>query len=375
MRVVARYADGLVKDVTAESFLDSGNIEVVEVDKRGLVTTLRRGEAPVLARFEGAYAATTVTVMGDRSGFVWQEPESWTKIDELVAKKWQRLKIAPSGLSSDEEFLRRVHLDLTGLPPKPEDVQAFLADTRPVREKREILIDKLIGNPDFVEHWANKWADMLAVNSKFLGSEGATALRDWIREQVANNTPYDKLARSIVTATGSTKENPPAAYYKVLRTPEELVENTTHLFLATRFNCNKCHDHPFERWTWDQYFQTAAFFAQVDLKPDPAAAGKTIGGTAVEGAKPLYEIIGDKKDGEVNHPLKATAVAPRVPFDGQLVKASASSRREAFADWLTSPENDYFAMSYANRIWGYLTGTGIIEPLDDIRAARDEGRP
>ena len=375
MRVVARYADGLVKDVTAEAFLDSGNIEVVEVDKRGLVTTLRRGEAPVLARFEGAYAATTVTVMGDRTGFVWQEPESWTKIDELVAKKWQRLKIAPSGLSSDEEFLRRVHLDLTGLPPKPEDVQAFLADTRPVREKREILIDKLIGNPDFVEHWANKWADMLAVNSKFLGSEGATALRDWIREQVANNTPYDKLARSIVTATGSTKENPPAAYYKVLRTPEELVENTTHLFLATRFNCNKCHDHPFERWTWDQYFQTAAFFAQVDLKPDPAAAGKTIGGTAVEGAKPLYEIIGDKKDGEVNHPLKATAVAPRVPFDGQLVKASASSRREAFADWLTSPENDYFAMSYANRIWGYLTGTGIIEPLDDIRAGNPPSNP
>lgn len=375
MRVVARYADGLVKDVTAEAFVDSGNIEVVEVDKRGLVTTLRRGEAPVLARFEGAYAATTITVMGDRTGFVWQEPESWTKIDELVAKKWQRLKIQPSGLSGDEEFLRRVHLDLTGLPPKPEDVEAFLADTRPVREKREAVIDKLIGNPDFVEHWTNKWADMLAVNSKFLGTEGASSLRGWIREQVAGNTPYDKLARSIVTATGSTKDNPPAAYYKVLRGPEELVENTTHLFLATRFNCNKCHDHPFERWTWDQYYQTAAFFAQVDLKADPASAGKTIGGSAVEGAKPLYEIIGDKKDGEVNHPLKATAVAPKVPFDGQLVKASATSRREAFADWLTSPENDYFAMSYANRIWGYLTGTGIIEPLDDIRAGNPPSNP
>jgi WD40 repeat protein/mono/diheme cytochrome c family protein len=375
MRVVARYADGLVKDVTAEAFVESGNIEVVEVDKRGLVTTLRRGEAPVLARFEGAYAATTVTVMGDRTGFVWQEPETWTKIDELVAKKWQRLKIQPSGLSGDEEFLRRVHLDLTGLPPKPEDVQAFLADTRPVREKREAVIDKLIGNPDFVEHWTNKWADMLAVNSKFLGSEGASALRGWIREQVAGNTPYDKLARSIVTASGSTKDNPPAAYYKVLRGPEELVENTTHLFLATRFNCNKCHDHPFERWTWDQYYQTAAFFAQVDLKPDPASAGKTIGGSAVEGAKPLYEIIADKKEGEVNHPLKATAVAPKVPFDDQLVKASATSRREAFADWLTSPENDYFAMSYANRIWGYLTGTGIIEPLDDIRAGNPPSNP
>jgi WD40 repeat protein/mono/diheme cytochrome c family protein len=375
MRVVARYADGLVRDVTAEAFVDSGNIEVVEVDKRGLVTTLRRGEAPVLARFEGAYAATTVTVMGDRTGFVWQEPESWTKIDELVAKKWQRLKILPSPLSGDEEFLRRLYIDLTGLPPKPEDVEVFLADTRPVREKREAVINKLIGNPDFVEHWANKWADMLSVNSKFLGVEGASALRNWIREQVANNTPYNQMARAIVTASGSTKDNPPAAYYKVLRTPEELVENTTHLFLATRFNCNKCHDHPFERWTMDQYYETASFFAQIDVKGDPASAGKTIGGTAVEGAKPLYEIIADKKDGDVMHLRTHAPVVPKVPFDNALVKASATSRREAFADWMTSAENDYFAMSYANRIWGYLTGTGIIEPLDDIRAGNPPSNP
>lgn len=375
MRVVARYADGLVKDVTAEAFIESGNPEVVEADKRGLVTTLRRGEAPVLARFEGAYAATTVTVMGDRTGFVWQPPETWGKIDELVAKKWERLKILPSGLCTDEEFLRRLHLDLTGLPPKPEDVTAFLADPRPTREKREAVIDRLIGNPDFVEHWTNKWADMLAVNSKFLGTEGAAALRAWIRDQVAQNTPYDQMARAIVTASGSTKDNPPAAYYKVLRNPEELVENTTHLFLATRFNCNKCHDHPFERWTMNQYYETAAFFAQIDLKADPASAGKTIGGTAVEGAKPLYEIVADKTEGDVKHLLTNAPVPPKVPYDGTLVKASAPSRREAFADWMTSADNDYFAMSYANRIWGYLTGTGIIEPLDDIRAGNPPSNP
>lgn len=375
MRVVARYADGLVKDVTAEAFIESGNTEVVEADKHGLVTTLRRGEAPVLARFEGAYAATTVTVMGDRTGFVWQEPEKWNKIDELVARKWERMKILPSDLCTDEEFLRRVHIDLTGLPPKPEDVLAFLADTRPTREKREAIINRLIGNPDFVEHWTNKWADMLAVNSKFLGSEGAAALRGWIREQVAKNTPYDQMARAILTATGSTKDNPPAAYFKVLRDPEELVENTTHLFLATRFNCNKCHDHPFERWTMDQYYETAAFFARIDLKGDPASAGQTIGGTAVEGAKPLYEIVTDKAEGEVKHLLTNAPVPPKVPFDNGLVKTSATSRREAFADWLTSPDNDYFAMSYANRVWGYLTGTGIIEPLDDIRAGNPPSNP
>ncbi len=378
MRVVARYADGYVKDVTAEAFLESGNGDVIEADSSGLMTSLRRGEAAILARFEGAYAATTITVMGDRTGFVWKQPETWGKIDELVAKKWERMKIEPSGLAGDEEFLRRIHLDLTGLPPKPEDVRAFLADTRETRVKREAVIEKLIGHPDFVDHWTNKWADMLQVNSKFLGAEGASSLRAWIKQQVTDNTPYDRMAYRIITASGSTKENPAANYFKTVRNAEDLVETTTHLFLATRFNCNKCHDHPFEKWTWDQYYETAAFFAQVDIKPDPASAGKTIGGTAVEGAKPLYEIIGDKAEGEMNHLRTNAPVAPRVPYDTQLISqgpAAPESRREQFAAWMTSPDNDYFAMSYANRIWGYLTGTGVIEPLDDIRAGNPPSNP
>ncbi len=375
LRVIARYADGYVRDVTAEAFLESGNGDVIEADKKGLMTSLRRGEAPILARFEGSYAATTITVMGDRSGFAWKEPEKWNKIDELVAQKWQRMKIEPSGLCSDEDFLRRIHLDLTGLPPKPEDVTAFLADKRDTRTKRSAVIDQLIGNPDFVEHWANKWADMLQVNSKFLGTEGAGGLRAWIKQQVADNTPYDRFAYRIVTATGSNKVNPAAAYFKTVRTPEELVENTTHLFLATRFNCNKCHDHPFEKWTMDQYYETASYFAQIDLKGDPAAAGKTIGGSAVEGAKPLFEIVSDKKDGDVLHLRTNQPVTPKVPYDTELVSKSASTRRDQFATWMTSPENDYFAMSYANRIWGYLTGTGVIEPLDDIRAGNPPSNP
>jgi WD40 repeat protein/mono/diheme cytochrome c family protein len=375
LRVIARYADGYVKDVTAEAFLDSGNGDVIEADKKGLMTSLRRGEAPILARFEGAYAATTITVMGDRTGFAWKEPEKWNKIDELVAQKWQRMKIEPSGVCSDEDFLRRIHLDLTGLPPKPEEVTAFLSDKRDTRTKRSDVIDKLIGNPDFVEHWANKWADMLQVNSKFLGAEGANGLRTWIKQQVSDNTPYDRFAYRIITATGSNKDNPPAAYFKTVRTAEDISENTTHLFLATRFNCNKCHDHPFERWTMDQYYETASYFAQIDLKGDPAAKGQTIGGTAVEGAKPLFEIVADKKDGDVLHLRTNKPVAPQVPFEAELVSKTANTRREQFATWMTSPQNDYFAMSYANRIWGYLTGTGVIEPLDDIRAGNPPSNP
>lgn len=375
MRIIATYADGYKRDVTNEAFIESGNTEVVEADKRGLCTTVRRGEAPVLARFEGAYAATTITVMGDRSGFAWKEPEKYNRIDELVAQKWQRMKIQPSGLCTDAEFIRRLHIDLTGLPPKPEEVRAFLADTRESRTKRNELIDKLIGNDDFVDHWSNKWADMLQVNSKFLGTEGATALRAWIRDQVKNNTPYDRFAYRIMTATGSNKDNPAASYFKVLRTAEDTMENTTHLWLATRFNCNKCHDHPFERWTQDQYYQTAAFFSQINLKGDPAAAGKTIGGTAVEGAKPLYEIVDDSAKTEQIHLRTNTVAPPTFPYDAQLATPAAKNRREQFAAWLTSSENDYFAMSYANRIWGYLTGTGVIEPLDDIRAGNPPTNP
>ncbi len=176
IRVLATYTDGEVRDVTREAFIESGNIEVVSANRSGLMTSLRRGEAPLLARFEGAYAATTLTVMGDRNGFAWEQPPTFGRIDELVADKWRRMKIKPSGVCTDAEFLRRVYLDLTGLPPTADDVRAFLADTRDTRVKRDELVDKLIGSKEYVEYWTNKWADLLQVNRKFLGVEGAVAL-------------------------------------------------------------------------------------------------------------------------------------------------------------------------------------------------------
>lgn len=386
IRVIAHYPDGTERDVTQESFIEIGNTEVAEADDFGLISTIRRGEAPILARYEGAYSATTLTVMGDRTGFVWEEPETWNDIDRLVAAKWKRMKIHPSGLTSDEAFIRRIHLDLTGLPPTPGAVLEFVSDHRPTREKRSKVIERLIGSSDFVDHWSNKWADMLQVNSKFLGSEGAQLFRDWIRDQVADNKPYDDFVYSILTASGSNKENPAASYYKILRTPEELVENTTHLFLATRFNCNKCHDHPFERWNVDNYYQTAAFFSQIDLERDKAHAPKeNIGGSAVENARPLYEIVSDSKEGEVTHIVTGEVAEPAFPYSVSLNSPSAPetagkqsgepSRREQLAAWVTSQDNQLFARSYANRIWGYLTGTGIIEPIDDIRAGNPPTNP
>lgn len=375
IRIVATYRDGAVRDVTSEAFIESGNTDVATIEQGGLLTSVRRGEAPVLARFEGNYAATTLTVMGDRSGFVWTEPEVWGKIDELVAAKWNRMKIQPSELCTDLEFIRRVYLDLTGLPPSAEEVEKFVADPTESRKKRDALADRLIGSPEYVDFWANKWADLLQCNSKFLGSEGAQLFRDWIRQQVEENTPYNKFAREILTASGSNRENPAASYWKIVRTPTEAMENTTHLFLATRFNCNKCHDHPFERWTQDQYYHLAAYFAQVSLKEDPKSEGKKIGGTDVESAKPLYEMVSDANEGDVKHDRTGKISPPEFPYEAKCAMTEKEPRREKLADWITTPDNRYFALSYANRLWGYLTGAGIIEPLDDIRAGNPPRNP
>ena len=375
MRVIATYADGKKRDVTAEAFIETGNSDVATTDKTGLVVTARRGEAPMLARFEGSYASTIVTVMGDRSGFEWKDMPTNNKVDEFVAAKLKRTKTLPSGLASDEEFLRRIHLDMTGLPPTAADVLKFASDKRDSKVKRDELIEKLVGSDDYIDHWTNKWADLLQVNRKFLGTEGSSAFRSWIRNEVANNTPYDEFARKIITASGSNKDNPAASYYKVLRQPDAIMENTTHLFLATRFNCNKCHDHPFERWTQNQYFETTAYFAQVSLKKDDKSGDKRIGGTAVEGAKPLYEIIYDRNEGETKHDRTGEITSPAFPFAAEHKMPEKGSRRENFAAWLTASDNEYFAKSYVNRIWGYMTGTGIIEPIDDIRAGNPPTNP
>ncbi|MBW3539711.1 MAG: DUF1549 domain-containing protein [Planctomycetes bacterium] len=375
IEVKAFYEDGLVRDVTREAFVDSGNTEVATVDREGVATAVRRGEAPLLARYEGAYGATTLTVMGDREGFTWQQPPSWGKIDDLVIAKWQRVKVLPSDLCTDAEFIRRVYLDLTGLPPTADEVRAFLADGRDTRIKRDELVYKLVGSEAYVEYWTNKWADLLQVNGKFLGREGAVAFRKWIKDEVAANTPYDQFARKILTASGSNRENPAASYYKVLRDPLDTMENTTHLFLGVRFNCNKCHDHPFERWTQDQYYETAAFFARVGLKEDPESKGRKIGGTAVEGAKPFYEIVYEKPEGEVIHDRTKDITPPEFPFEAEFQAPADAPRREKLAAWITSPDNQYFARSYVNRLWGYLFGPGIIEPIDDIRAGNPATNP
>ncbi len=186
-----------------------------------------------------------------------------------------------------------------------------------------------------------------------------------------------KFVYQILSASGSNKAVPAASYFKIHRTPADTMENTTHLFLSIRFNCNKCHDHPFERWTQDQYYETSAFFAQVGLKNAPESKGKTIGRTAVESGKPLFEVVFDKKEGEMIHERTGAKTPPEFPYPAEFKFAPkrGTSRREKLARWITSRDNQYFAKAYANRVWGYLTGTGLIEPIDDIRAGNPPSNP
>ena len=373
--VLATYTDGTQRDVTSEAIFDSGNIEVAQTESRGLVHLLRRGEAAVLARYQGAYASSTITVMGDRHGFTWNETEPYNYIDQHIYNKLQRMKIAPSALCSDVEFTRRVYLDLTGLPPTSDQVRHFLSDGRDSRTKRETLVDQLVGNGSYIEHWTNKWGDMLQVNRKFLGREGAQALRDWIKHALASNVSYDRLVYDILVATGSNVENPAASYWKIWRDPARAMENTTHLFLATRFNCNKCHDHPFERWTQDQYYELASYFSRVGRKPDPNFAEQTIGGTSVEKEQALVEVVYDLPTGEIRHDRTGEDAKARFPYQHTDMGSDLAPRRQQLARWITSPENPYFAKSYVNRLWGYLFGRGIIEPIDDIRAGNPPTHP
>jgi hypothetical protein len=375
--VLATYTDGKVRDVSVEAFLESSNTEVATIDRAGTVTAVRRGEATVMARYEGAYAAATLIVMGDRRGYAWKAVAEFNWIDTLVYDKLKQVKVQAAEVCTDSEFIRRLYLDLTGVPPQPEEVRAFLADSTPNRLKREKLIDRLIGGDDFIEHWTNKWADLLQVNRKFLGVQGAAAFRAWIRKAITSNMPYHKFAHAVLTGSGSNLEHPEASYYKVLRTADAVMENTTQLFLAVRFNCNKCHDHPFERWTQTQYYELAAYFAQIDRRedPNPRYKGQRVGGTDVEGAKPLVEIIADLKNGDIPNLRTGVNAVPTFPYSHKDLAPATASRREQFAHWATSKDNQYFAKSYVNRLWAYLLGVGLIEPIDDIRAGNPPTNP
>ncbi len=365
---LAHYPDGKVRDVTRDAVFSSNNGDVAEV-KGAVVHSIRRGEAAILIRYEGNYATREVAVMGDRTGYQWVDTAEYNYIDRHVHAKLRKVKALPSEMCTDTEFIRRASLDITGLPPKAERVRAFLADPAPAREKREKLVDELLASADYAEYWANKWADLLQCSSEHIGQKAVWQYRDWIQKAVRENRPYDQFVRQLLLAEGNAYQNPAANYYRVLREPGKIAEDVSQTFLGTRFNCNKCHDHPFERWTQNQYYEFSAYFAKLAIKRgfnDNKIVKDEAGSTQRIMAE---EIVYRARDGaEVRHPKTDKVVSPKAPF-GAAKPAEEDDRRRAFVDWLTGKENPMFAKSMANRTWSYFFGRGIIDPVDDIRAS------
>jgi hypothetical protein len=358
--VRARFSDGHAEDVTRWAKFASNEGAVATVGDEGVVKVVGTGEAAIsasyLSRLVTARIASPFPTHVDPS--VYARAPRANFIDEAVLTKLQELNLEPSPLSSDSEFIRRAYLDAAGILPEPDAVTTFLADARP--GKRARLIDALLERSEFVDYWAYKWSDLFLVSSKNLQSNAMWAYHNWIRESVAANKPWDRMAREILTASGNTLTNGAANYYVLHKNPIDVTENVALTFMGFSITCARCHNHPLERWTQKDYYQMANLFSRVSIK---------------QGAERGDVIVFSARTGEINHPRLNAPLPPR-PLDGQALPLdSLQDRRQYFADWLVSPENPFFARAVVNRVWKNFLGRGLVEAVDDIRDANPPSNP
>ncbi len=348
--VLGHFSDGSIRDLTSITDFSSSNDSVGSVNAAGLVTKNGRGETAVLARYLDKMSTTYLTFLEDVPGFAWTNPPENNFVDSAVFEKLKQLQILPSDICTDDEFLRRATLDLTGRLPTSEEAQAFLGEQSP--SKRIALVDRLLDSDEYASFWALKWGDVLRSNSKKLKTAGVHKFRQWIYESIRNDKPLDQFARELLTANGSVFENPPANFWRASRDPQDATETTAQLFLGVRIQCAKCHNHPFERWTQDNYYGIAAAFARVGRKNSVDAE---------------EEVIFTLPGGEVTQPRTSKQMKVHLLLKGDIDVPADQDRRVVFAQWLTSSENPFFSKSVANRIWGHLLGRGIVDPIDDFR--------
>ena len=355
--VRAHFSDGHIEDVTRWAKYTSTNHATCSVDDQGLVKVLGGGEGAIVAWYLAQNTTATITVPYTQP----VAPETFTKaeranfIDELVLEKLAALNVPPSPRSDDSEFLRRVYLDTIGLLPTVDEVKAFLEDTNP--RKRFELIESLLARPEFVDYWAYQWSDVLLLSGDRLRPDAIKAYYKWIRERVAENVSWADFARGVILAKGSTLENGAANFYALHQDPQDMVETTSMAFMGMSIQCAHCHDHPNEKWTNDDYYGMVSLFARV--------RGKGWGGDSRSGDGNRTIFLAD--DGEVLQPRTGRPQAPK-PLDAKEISfEDTRDRREYLADWLTSPQNPYFAKAIVNRIWANYMGRGLIEAVDDIR--------
>ena len=357
--VRAHYSDGTQRDVTPLALFLTSNEGAAKISKDGVITTGQRGEAFVMARFATHTVVSQVIVIPKDLKFTWPQVEERNFIDQLVDKKLRDLRITPSALCDDATFLRRAHIDITGVLAPTSEVEKFLADPDP--KKRERKVDELLGRKEFTDLWALKWSELLQIRSDQNngGYKATLNYYDWLHAQLAKNVPINVIASELIAATGSTLENPAANYFQLETDALKLAEDTAQAFMGIRIQCAQCHNHPFDRWTMDDYRGFVAFFTQVGRK---------------SGEDPREKIIYDRREGESKHPLGDRVVPPKF-LGGESPDTKGTDRREALAKWLAAPENPYFARHMANLIWAQYMGRGIIEPVDDARISNPAANP
>ncbi len=358
MTVRAQYSDGTVRDVTPLALYLTNNENSAAIKDDGVVTAGARGEAFVMARFATHTVGAQAIVVPQGDAFVWKETPENNYIDALVHAKLKKLRIQPSELCSDEAFVRRVALDVVGMLPAAAEAQAFIASKDP--KKREKLVDELLARKEFSEVWVMKFAELLQIRTTNGVSYKSTLLYyDWLQRKIAGNTPMNEIVRELLSANGGVFANPPTNFYQTEQDILKLSENVAQVFCGMRIQCAQCHNHPFDRWTMDDYYSWQAFFRQVGRK---------------QGEDPREIVVFNAGGGEAAHPVGGRAMPPKF-LGGAVPDVAGKDRRQVLADWLAAPENPFFAPNLANLVWAHFFGKGIVDEVDDVRVSNPASNP
>ena len=359
LTVRAKYSDGTDRDVTSLAYFSTNNDTAAEVSQDGIVTAGERGEAFLMARFETHTVGSHFIVLPKGFKFEWPNVPENNYVDTLINNKLKKLRIIPSKLCTDEEFLRRAYLDVIGVLPTVEEYNRFMQNSAP--NKREQLINELLGRKEFVELWVMKWAELLQIRTINNRVSYKSMLRyyNWLQERIQDNVPMDQMVQELLGASGGTFANAATNYYQAEQDTLKTSENVAQVFMGMRIQCAQCHNHPFDRWTMDDYYSFAAFFSQIGRK---------------RGEDPRELIIYNRGSGEVKHPVGGGVMQPKF-LGGAVPDVKGKDRREVMAKWLASPENPYFATNLANIVWAHFLGRGIIHEVDDVRVSNPAVNP
>ncbi|HEV3142864.1 MAG TPA: DUF1549 and DUF1553 domain-containing protein [Gemmataceae bacterium] len=369
IRVQARFSNGPVKDVTRLAVYEASNPMIASISPEGTVTRLRHGETAISVRFLNRQTTVRLASVPARPDFRWSDPPENNFIDRHIFAKLRTLRMNPSDLCDDPTFLRRVHLDLLGMLPTPEESRAFLADHR--ADKRSRLADALLLRPEYADYWALKWSDLLRNEEKQLDRKGVQSFHSWIRQSIADGKPLNEFARELIAARGSTYSEPAANYYRALRDPLLRAEATAQVFLGLRLQCCRCHNHPFDQWTQNDYYELAAFFPRIQYRIVENNRKDKFDQHEFDGE----QIVWLDRSGEITHPRTGQTMLPKFLGYSGSATGEQEDRLQALADWVASPGNPFFARTQVNRVWFHLLGHGLVDPDDDFRATNPPSHP